>query len=151
MTTGGQTIFGRDGPVLMNLRIQQHHIIHKMAAREPSKYLARALPRAFAPSARSQVFIGRRNASDDAPTRRLSDELEAASSLTSKVSDSAAKSFDPVSRANARKSQLPRSRYVMMLRSFLDSPSHVNYGVSHDQHKLTMPSNIQIPVPIPEI
>jgi large subunit ribosomal protein L5 len=96
----------------MNFRIQQHHILHKMAAREPSRYLAKALPRAFAPSARPQAFIGRRNASDEAPSRRLSDELETASSLTSKVSDSAAKSFDPVSRASARRSQLPRSRYV---------------------------------------
>lgn len=102
----------------MNLQIQQHHIIHKMAAREPSRHLARALPRAFAPSARPQALIGRRNASDEAPTRRLSDELETASSLTSKVSDSAAESFDPVSRASARRSQLPRSRYVMVSWAF---------------------------------
>ena len=108
----GQTIFGRDGPVWMNFRVQQHFIIHKMAAREPSRYLTRAIPRAFAPSPRHQAFIGRRNVSDEAPTRRLSDELETASSLTSRVSENTAKSFDPVSRASARKSQLPRSRYV---------------------------------------
>lgn len=108
----GQTIFGRDGPVWMNFRVQQHFIIHKMAAREPSRYLTRAIPRAFAPLPRHQAFIGRRNVSDEAPTRRLSDELETASSLTSRVSENTAKSFDPVSRASARKSQLPRSRYV---------------------------------------
>lgn len=90
-----------------------------MATREPSKYLARVLPRTFAPSARSQAFVGRRNASDasnasdEAPARRLSDELgelETASSLGASVPEDVVKSFDPVARANARKNQLPRSR-----------------------------------------
>lgn len=65
------------------------------------------------PSARPQAFLGRRNASDEAPSRRLSDqldELETASSLTTPVPETAAQSFDPVIRAKGRKSQLPRSR-----------------------------------------
>jgi hypothetical protein len=85
----------------------------RMAVRESSRYLARAVPRAFVPSTRAQAFLGRRNASDEAPSRRLSDqldELETASSLTSPVSETDAKSFDPVTRAKGRKTQLPRSR-----------------------------------------
>jgi large subunit ribosomal protein L5 len=65
------------------------------------------------PSARQQAFLGRRSASDEAPSRRLSDqldELETASSLSTPVPESAAKSFDPVTRAKGRKTQLPRSR-----------------------------------------
>lgn len=83
-----------------------------MAAREPSKYLARALPRAFAPSGRPQTFVGRRNASDEAPARRLSDQLDEleSSSLTASVPEDVVKSFDPVARAKSRKNQLPRSR-----------------------------------------
>lgn len=84
-----------------------------MAVRESSRYLARAVPRAFVPSTRAQAFLGRRNASDEAPSRRLSDqldELETASSLTTPVSEAIAKSFDPVTRAKGRKAQLPRSR-----------------------------------------
>lgn len=89
-----------------------------MAAREQSRYLARALPRAFMPSARPQPFLGRRNASDEAPSRRLSDELETASSLTTVVSEDAAKSFDPAAQAKSRKSKLPRSRYVIRAQDF---------------------------------
>lgn len=89
-----------------------------MAAREPSRYLTRALPRAFAPSARSQAFLGRRNVSDEAPVRRLSD-LETESSLMTAVSEDAAKSFDPIARSKSRKNQLPRSRYVTGSRDFL--------------------------------
>lgn len=84
-----------------------------MAAREPSKYLARALPRALVPLARSQVSAARRNVSDEAPARRLSDqldELETASSLTTTVSEDTVKSFDPVAQAKSRRAQLPRSR-----------------------------------------
>jgi large subunit ribosomal protein L5 len=65
------------------------------------------------PSARPQAFLGRRNASDEAPARRLSDELETASSLTTPVSEDAAKTFDPVAQAKSRKTELPRSRYVI--------------------------------------
>jgi large subunit ribosomal protein L5 len=88
-------------------------INHKMAAREPSRFLSRALPRASVPSIRPQGFLSRRNVSDEAPSRRLSDhmsELETASSLSTPVPDSAAQSFDPVARAKARKTQLPRGR-----------------------------------------
>lgn len=84
-----------------------------MAVRESSRCLTWAVPRAFAPSARSQAFLGRRKASDEAPSRRLSDqldELETASSLTAPVSETAAQTFDPVTRAKGRKTQLPRSR-----------------------------------------
>lgn len=87
-----------------------------MAAREPSRYLAKAIPRAFVPSARPQSFLGRRNVSDEAPARRLSDELndlETASSLSTPVSQADAKSFDPLARSKARKTQLPRSRYAI--------------------------------------
>ncbi|KAJ5442783.1 Ribosomal protein L5 [Penicillium cf. griseofulvum] len=85
-----------------------------MAAREPSRYLTRALPRASVPSIRPQGFLSRRNVSDEAPARRLSDhltELESASSLSTTVPNSAAASFDPLARAAARKNQLPRGRY----------------------------------------
>jgi hypothetical protein len=88
-------------------------IARRMAVRESSRYLARAVPRAFVPSARQQAFLGRRNASDEAPSRRLSDqldELETASSLTTPVPEAAAQAFDPVTRAKGRKTQLPRSR-----------------------------------------
>lgn len=94
-----------------------------MAAREPSRYLTRVLPRAFAPSARSQAFLGRRNVSDEAPVRRLSD-LETESSLMTAVSEDAAKSFDPIARSKSRKTQLPRSRYVI-IKSRLDSLTRV--------------------------
>ena len=70
------------------------------------------------PSARPQAFLGRRNASDEAPARRLSDELETASSLTTSVSEDAAKSFDPAAQAKARKTKLPRGRYVICAEDF---------------------------------
>lgn len=84
-----------------------------MAAREPSRYLTRALPRASVPSIRPQGFLSRRNVSDEAPARRLSDhltDLESASSLSTPVTASAAGSFDPLARAAARKNKLPRGR-----------------------------------------
>ncbi|KAJ6034517.1 hypothetical protein N7460_008692 [Penicillium canescens] len=87
-----------------------------MAAREPSRFLSRALPRASVPSIRPQGFLSRRNVSDEAPSRRLSDhlsELESASSLSTPVPESAAQSFDPVARAKARKTQLPRGRPIL--------------------------------------
>lgn len=86
-----------------------------MAAREPSRYLARAVPRTLAPSARPQAFLGRRNASDSAPARSLSkeiNELETESSLAGRVDAKTAQSFDPAARAKTRKTQLPRGRYV---------------------------------------
>ncbi|KAJ5146305.1 uncharacterized protein N7515_000869 [Penicillium bovifimosum] len=94
-----------------------YHIFRKMAAREPSRYLTRALPRASAPSIRPQGFLARRNVSDEAPARRLSDhftDLESASSLSTAVPESVAKSFDPLARAAARKGQLPRGRTTVV-------------------------------------
>ncbi|KAJ5345326.1 hypothetical protein N7452_003330 [Penicillium brevicompactum] len=95
-------------------RIHQHHIILIMAAREPSRYLTRALPRASVPSIRPQGFLSRRNVSDEAPARRLSDhltDLESASSLSTPVTASGAGSFDPLARAAARKNKLPPRPY----------------------------------------
>lgn len=86
-----------------------------MAAREPSRHLARAVPRVLAPSSRPHAFLGRRNASDNAPERSLSkelNELETDSSLAARVDEKTAKAFDPAARAKARKTQLPRGRYV---------------------------------------
>ena len=71
------------------------------------------------PCSRTEAFLGRRNASDEAPSRRLSDqldELETASSLNATVPEDLVKSFDPVARSKGRKTQLPRSRYVSALR-----------------------------------
>lgn len=105
----------------------------KMAAREPSRYLARTLPRSLAPSARAPVLCCRRNASDEAPARRLSehlDDLESASSLTTTVAADAAKSFDPVARASARKIQLPPSRYVIHIQP-LSGPGSRPYSGPH--------------------
>lgn len=85
----------------------------RMAASEPSRYLARSLPRAFAPSARPQTLCLRRNASDNAASKPSSDhisELEPASSLATPVPEDVVKSFNPVARAKARKTQLPKSR-----------------------------------------
>ncbi|KAJ6185587.1 Ribosomal protein L5 [Penicillium mononematosum] len=98
-----------------------------MAAREPSRYLTRALPRTSVPSIRPQGFLSRRNVSDEAPARRLSDhltELESASSLSTTVPDSAAASFDPLARAAARKNQLPRGRYQFRSPKYNRGPLH---------------------------
>lgn len=84
-----------------------------MAATEPSRYLARSLPRAFVRSARPQAFWSRRNNSDHAPARSLSDdlnELEAGGALAQSIPSDEVKSFDPVAKAKARKTQLPSSR-----------------------------------------
>lgn len=89
-----------------------------MAAREPSRYLARAIPRPFLSVSRPQAFLSRRNVSDEAPARRLSDqlnELETESSLAAQVSESATQAFDPAAKAKSRKAQLPRSRYVILI------------------------------------
>lgn len=85
-----------------------------MAASEPSRYLARSLPRAFAPSSRAPAFCWRRNASDQASTRSPSaaiNDLES-TTLSTPLSEDTVKSFNPLERARARKTQLPRSRYV---------------------------------------
>ncbi|KAJ5104515.1 hypothetical protein NUU61_001862 [Penicillium alfredii] len=98
-----------------------------MAAREPSRYMARALPRALGSTARPQGIACRRFASDEAPARRLSsqmDELETASSLEGTVSEDVAKSFDPVAQANSRKTQLPRSRYQFRSPKYYRGPLH---------------------------
>jgi large subunit ribosomal protein L5 len=84
-----------------------------MAATEPSRYLARSVPRAFVRSARPQAFCSRRNASDDAPSRSLSNELnelESGSSLSPSIQSADASSYDPISIARSRKEKLPSSR-----------------------------------------
>ncbi|KAJ5735950.1 uncharacterized protein N7483_001075 [Penicillium malachiteum] len=121
-----------------------------MAAREPSRYLARALPRAFAPSARPQAFLGRRNVSDEAPGRRLSDQLEdleTSSSLSAQVSDADAKSFDPVARSKARKTQLPRSRYQFRSPKYDRGPLHPHQppAPSDPSSRLFVPGPFALP------
>lgn len=81
-----------------------------MAVREPSRSLARALTRPLAPSTRSQQPSLRRYASGNTPDP-LS-EVESNTSLAASVPEDVVKSFDPIARAKARKSQLPKSRYV---------------------------------------
>ncbi|CAL5871801.1 uncharacterized protein PFLUO_LOCUS6054 [Penicillium psychrofluorescens] len=98
-----------------------------MAAREPSRYLARTLPRAIAPSARPQTLACRRNASDDAPARRLSNhlaELETESSLATPLPADTVKSFNPVAAAKSRRAQLPRSRYQFRPPKYDRGPLH---------------------------
>lgn len=90
-------------------------LLSAMAASEPSRYLARSLPRAFAPSAIPKSFCWRRNVSDQASSKASVEvnDLESAGSLTSAaLSEDALKSFDPIARSRGRKKQLPRSRYV---------------------------------------
>jgi hypothetical protein len=81
-----------------------------MAASESSRFLARSLPRAFAPSSRLQSVCWRRNASDQASSKSPISDLESSSSLSASVPEDIVKSFDPVARSRARKTQLPRSR-----------------------------------------
>ncbi|KAI9924435.1 hypothetical protein ASPWEDRAFT_102714 [Aspergillus wentii DTO 134E9] len=97
-----------------------------MTATEPSRYLARSLPRVLAPSARPQSICWRRNASDQASSRSPSDinELESASSLSGSVPENVVKSFDPVSKARLRKTQLPRSRYQFRSPKYDRGPLH---------------------------
>ncbi|OJJ48860.1 hypothetical protein ASPZODRAFT_111064 [Penicilliopsis zonata CBS 506.65] len=98
-----------------------------MATHEPSRYLARALPRAFAPSVRPQSSCWRRNASSQASSGQSSDpfsELEAGSSLGATVPEDVVKSFDPVKKARSRKVQLPRSRYQFRSPKYDRGPLH---------------------------
>ncbi|KAL4800976.1 ribosomal protein L5 domain-containing protein [Aspergillus venezuelensis] len=98
-----------------------------MAATEPSRYLARSLPRAIVPSARSQGLCWRRNASDQAsakPSDALSQlESEGALRGTADVTE-VANSFDPIARARLRKNQLPRSRYQFRSPKYDRGPLH---------------------------
>lgn len=98
---------------------RQHHSHSRMAASEPSRYLARSLPRAALPSVRSQSVCWRRNASDDAASKSSSSpssdqfsELESGTTFAAPLSEDVVKSFDPVARAKSRMTQLPKSRYV---------------------------------------
>ncbi|KGO66040.1 Ribosomal protein L5 [Penicillium italicum] len=121
-----------------------------MAAREPSRYLTRALPRASVPSIRPQGFLSRRNVSDEAPARRLSDhltELESASSLSTVVPNSAAASFDPLARAAARKNQLPRGRYQFRSPKYNRGPLHPHQPPppSHPSSRLFVPGPFSAP------
>ncbi|RAK83659.1 50S ribosomal subunit L7 [Aspergillus costaricaensis CBS 115574] len=97
-----------------------------MAASEPSRYLARSLPRAFAPSSRAPAFCWRRNASDQASTRSPSaaiNDLES-TTLSTSLSEDTVKSFNPLERARARKTQLPRSRYQFRSPKYDRGPLH---------------------------
>ncbi|KAJ6146843.1 hypothetical protein N7497_008825 [Penicillium chrysogenum] len=127
-----------------------HPIFHRMAARGPSRYLARALPRTSVPSIRPQGFLSRRNVSDEAPARRLSDhltELESASSLSTTVPESAAASFDPLARAAARKNQLPRGRYQFRSPKYNRGPLHPHQPPppSHPSSRLFVPGPFSAP------
>lgn len=98
---------------------RQHHSHSRMAVSEPSKYLARSLPRAVLPSVRPQSVCWRRNASDDAASKSPSpssdqfSDLESGTTFAAPLSEDVVRSFDPVARAKSRKTQLPRSRYVL--------------------------------------
>ncbi|KAJ5350092.1 hypothetical protein N7541_007819 [Penicillium brevicompactum] len=121
-----------------------------MAAREPSRYLTRALPRASVPSIRPQGFLSRRNVSDEAPARRLSDhltDLESASSLSTPVTASAAGSFDPLARAAARKNKLPRGRYQFRSPKYDRGPLHPHQPPpeSHPSSRLFVPGPFSAP------
>ncbi|KAL1968986.1 hypothetical protein VTN77DRAFT_820 [Rasamsonia byssochlamydoides] len=98
-----------------------------MAVREPTRYLARALPRALVPS-RSPLWPSlRRNASDQATSGSSPDpldELESASSLGASVPEEVVKSYDPIARARSRKTQLPRSRYQYRSPKYDRGPLH---------------------------
>ncbi|PYH99467.1 putative 50S ribosomal subunit L7 [Aspergillus ellipticus CBS 707.79] len=98
-----------------------------MAASETSRYLARSLPRTLVPSSRHQALCWRRNASDQAsskaPSADLSD-LESTSSLTTTASQDVIKSFQPIERSRARKTQLPRSRYQFRSPKYDRGPLH---------------------------
>ncbi|GFF22033.1 54S ribosomal protein L7, mitochondrial [Aspergillus udagawae] len=95
-----------------------------MAASESSRFLARSLPRAFAPSSRLQSICWRRNASDQASSKSPIRDLESSSSLSASVSDDIVKSFDPVARSRVRKTQLPRSRYQFRSPKYDRGPLH---------------------------
>ncbi|KAJ6155575.1 hypothetical protein N7470_006141 [Penicillium chermesinum] len=121
-----------------------------MAAREPSRYLARAVPRVLPPSSRPHAFLGRRNASDKAPERRLSselNELESESSLATRVDEKMAKSFDPAARAKARKTQLPRGRYQFRSPKYYRGPLHPNQPPppSDPSSRLYVPGPFSLP------
>lgn len=84
-----------------------------MAVREPTRYLAKALPRALVPVSRPQWPALRRNASDQAAAGSSPDpldELETSSSLAATVPEEVVKSYDPIARARSRKTELPPSR-----------------------------------------
>lgn len=91
-------------------QLNQHpHLQTPMAASESSRFLAKSLPRAFTPSSRLQSVCWRRNASDQASSKSPISDLES-TSLSASVTEDIVKSFDPVARSRARKTQLPRSR-----------------------------------------
>ncbi|CAG8112787.1 unnamed protein product [Penicillium olsonii] len=121
-----------------------------MAGRESSRYLSRALPRAVAPSIRPQGFLLRRNVSDEAPARRLSDhltDLESTSSFSTPVAASAAGSFDPLARAAARKTKLPRGRYQFRSPKYDRGPLHPHQPPpeSHPSSRLFVPGPFSSP------
>ncbi|OJI99001.1 hypothetical protein ASPVEDRAFT_38478 [Aspergillus versicolor CBS 583.65] len=98
-----------------------------MAASEPSRYLARSLPRAIVPSARAQGVCWRRHASDQASPKSSSalSDLESDGLLKGTVApEDVAKSFDPVARARSRRTQLPRSRYQFRSPKYDRGPLH---------------------------
>ncbi|KAL3465807.1 ribosomal protein L5 domain-containing protein [Aspergillus heterothallicus] len=98
-----------------------------MAASEPSRYLARSLPRVIAPFSRAQGLCCRRYASDKASTRSSSPlgDLESEGSLkASSVPQGTARPFDPIARAKSRRVQLPRSRYQFRSPKYDRGPLH---------------------------
>ncbi|KAH8434623.1 mitochondrial 54S ribosomal protein uL5m [Aspergillus melleus] len=98
-----------------------------MAASEPSRYLARSLPRAFAPSAIPKGFCFRRNVSDQASSKAPVEinDVESAGSLTSTtVPEDVVKTFDPIAKSKGRKKQLPRSRYQFRSPKYDRGPLH---------------------------
>ncbi|RAL10044.1 mitochondrial 54S ribosomal protein uL5m [Aspergillus homomorphus CBS 101889] len=100
-----------------------------MAASESSRYLARSLPRALAPSARPHTLCWRRDASDQASSRSPSvndlNELETITSLSSTTPPAEiVETFDPIARSRSRKTQLPRSRYQFRSPKYYRGPLH---------------------------
>ncbi|OJJ96789.1 hypothetical protein ASPACDRAFT_81017 [Aspergillus aculeatus ATCC 16872] len=98
-----------------------------MAASESSRYLARSLPRALAPSARPQTLCWRRNVSDQASTRSPSaelSELESTDLASTNAPSELVQSYDPIARARGRKTKLPRSRYQFRSPKYYRGPLH---------------------------
>ncbi|PGG99794.1 hypothetical protein AJ79_08416 [Helicocarpus griseus UAMH5409] len=97
-----------------------------MALREPSVQLSRALPRALVPLSSTQTPLCRRNASSAILPETITDDLETSSTFSqpSSLLKNEIKSFDPVARSKARKTQLPPSRYQFRPPKYDRGPLH---------------------------
>ncbi|KAL1972083.1 hypothetical protein VTN31DRAFT_7302 [Thermomyces dupontii] len=97
-----------------------------MAAREPCKSLAGALPRALVPKPSPRLWSLRYNstaqASQDSPTQAA--PAETTSTSTPLTPEEIVKNFDPIKQANSRKTQLPRSRYQYRSPKYYRGPLH---------------------------